>query len=167
MGLKFLEEARNRRKRHTDRKGIETTAEGDTKNKTFSVKDAKEAQSIEASHATLIVPSSNDSKRKIQYRNYLHEMSKTNKTIDFIDTSQIKSELTQDNKIKSKTKVEELENKIRFVEEKAKQEEELLKHKKVKRTEVIGKKQQLDNAIIDTIKARLALMNNWFLQIYV
>lgn len=35
-------------------------------------------------------------------------MSKTNKTIDFIDTSQIKSELTQDLKLKAKTKVESL-----------------------------------------------------------
>jgi len=60
-------------------------------------------------------------------------MSKTNKTIDFIDTSQIKSDLTQDLKLKAKTKVESLENKIRYVEEKAKQEEELLKHRKIKK----------------------------------
>lgn len=31
-------------------------------------------------------------------------MSKTNKTIDFIDTSQIKSEFTQDMKLKKQTK---------------------------------------------------------------
>lgn len=44
------------------------------------------------------------------------------------------------------------------MEEKARQEEELLKHKKIKKDEAIGKKLELDNAIIDTIKARLAMM---------
>lgn len=46
-------------------------------------------------------------------------MSKTNKTIDFIDTSQIKRD-TNDMKLKNKYKMDELENKIRSVEEKAK-----------------------------------------------
>lgn len=85
-------------------------------------------------------------------------MSKTNKTIDFIDTSRIKGDLTQDLRVKEKANLEELSNKIRSVEEKAKQEEELLKHKKIKKDEAIGKKLELDNAIIDTIKARLAMM---------
>lgn len=53
-----------------------------------------------------VVPMSNESTRKIKYRNYLHEMSKTNKTIDFIDTSRLKNDLTYDNKVKNTTNVE-------------------------------------------------------------
>jgi hypothetical protein len=83
---------------------------------------------------------SNESARRIKYRNYLHEMTKTNKTIDFIDTSRIKGDLTQDMRVKEKTNMEELHNKIRNVEEKAKHEEELLKYRKVKKDEAIGKK---------------------------
>ena len=56
---------------------------------------------------TGIVPISNESNRKIKYRNYLHEMSKNqNKTIDFLDTSQIRTELTNDFRLKASTKLE-------------------------------------------------------------
>lgn len=47
-------------------------------------------------------------------------MSKTNKTIDHIDTSRIKKEFTQDMKLKQPFKLEEVQNKIRTIEEKAK-----------------------------------------------
>lgn len=43
-------------------------------------------------------------------------MSKTNKTIDFIDTSQIKSQLTTDLKLKESAKVQDMEHKIRTIE---------------------------------------------------
>jgi hypothetical protein len=36
----------------------------------------------------------------------------------------------------------------------------LLKFKKAKKEEVLVRKQELDNAILDTIKARLALMKS-------
>ncbi len=87
-------------------------------------------------------------------------MSKTNKTIDFIDTSRIKNQFTGDMKMKEHSNIETISNKIRFVEEKAKNQEELLKYKKMKKKEAIDKKLQLDSAIIDTIRARLAIMNN-------
>ena len=46
------------------------------------------------------------------------------------------------------------------MEEKAKHEEELLKYGRKKKSESLHKKQELDNVILDTIKARLALMKN-------
>lgn len=42
-------------------------------------------------------------------------MSKTNKTIDFIDTSRIKNEFTGDMKVKDHSKIEDISNQIRFV----------------------------------------------------
>jgi hypothetical protein len=42
-------------------------------------------------------------------------MSKTNKTIDHIDTSRIKKEFTHDMKLREPFKLEEVENKIRSV----------------------------------------------------
>ena len=88
-------------------------------------------------------------------------MSKNqNKTIDFLDTSQIRTEVTNDLKLKGGAKLEELEKKLRTVSQKTHQEEELLRYKKVKRSEAIDKKSELDKAMIDTIKARLAMMNN-------
>lgn len=42
-------------------------------------------------------------------------MSKTNKTIDFIDTSRIKNEFTENMKIKDNSKIEDISNKIRYV----------------------------------------------------
>ena len=58
----------------------------------------------------------------------MHEASKTNQTIDHIDTSRIRNDFTQDMKLKEPLKMEEVENKIRIAEAKAKQEEELLKY---------------------------------------
>ena len=58
----------------------------------------------------------------------MHEASKTNQTIDHIDTSRIRNDFTQDMKLKEPLKMEEVENKIRIAEGKAKQEEELLKY---------------------------------------
>jgi len=60
-------------------------------------------------------------------------MTKHNRTIDVLDTSQIRTDLTSDNKVKGNARVEELENKIRYVEGKAQQEEELLKYRKLRR----------------------------------
>ena len=52
-----------------------------------------------------------------------------------------------------------LENDTRTVDRKIKNEEELMKYKKVKASEAIEKKVQIDNAVVETIKARLALLS--------
>lgn len=41
---------------------------------------------------------------------------------------------------------------------KIKNEEQLLKHRKLKDQDAMNKKVEIDNAVIDTIKARLAMM---------
>jgi hypothetical protein len=162
MGLKYLEIAKA--KRRAQQKLEESK---NIQSQTFTVQDISLAQDLpggpvgpsNAPHSAVPMASV-ESSRKIKYRNYLHEMSKTNKTIDFIDTSRIKGELTQGMRVRDKANLEELSNKIRTVEEKARNEEELLRYRKVKKSEAIGKKLELDNAIIDTIKVRLAMMNN-------
>lgn len=42
-------------------------------------------------------------------------MSKTNKTIDFIDTSRMRNEVTADLHMKNREKVDEISNRIRSV----------------------------------------------------
>lgn len=63
-------------------------------------------------------------------------------------------------KLKEPMKIEEVQNKIRTVQEKARHEQELLRYGRKKKGQALEKKQELDNVILDTIKARLALMKN-------
>lgn len=52
----------------------------------------------------------------------------------------------------------DLNNETRKIEERTRNEEELIKHKKLKQSEVINRKIELDNVVVDTIRARLALL---------
>jgi hypothetical protein len=116
MGLKYLEIAKA--KRRLQQKTAEDAKQKQMQSQTFTSNDVSASSNpptLELPHSNTPI-ASNESARKIKYRNYLHEMSKTNKTIDFIDTSRIKGEITQDMRVRDKTNLEELSNKIRNVE---------------------------------------------------
>ncbi len=101
MGLKYLEIAKAKRKAQQ-----KTEEAKRVQSQTFTVQDLPSQQEMSSAPIQNNPLPSNESARKIKYRNYLHEMTKTNKTIDFIDTSRIKGDLTQDMRVREKTNLE-------------------------------------------------------------